>query len=354
MSRKSISARRDSRRVSGEEGTRKIIRPNTDSLDKDYAGIYNKALREKVPNYAKAESEVEYKNDNNARIILGRDRVGGIGTGYGGKGHTRSGAIDIVVGLQGWSPGENYREAQYDRNGNLKQTESFGFADKNFGSMNNGQPGDAARIYISQRADIDKYFDIANGSVGSSIADSAIAMKADSVRILARKGIKLVTGKNPPGRNSLDGQIKVTYGIDLIAGNRDDTTGLEQKLSKLNPFAFRPSYLQPIPKGENLIHYLDEITQNILLLNSITAGLLMITPLLSSAVLSPKVGVGPTGPITSFPGVTDIGSVGNYMALLSKQMSKLISQQKTTTAKRINFLELGGKHYINSKYNRTN
>ena len=332
----------------------KKISPIEDSIDKKYAGIYNKALREKVPNYSKAESEVEYKNDNNARIILGRDRVGGIGTGYGGKGHTRSGAVDIVVGLQGWNPGENYREAKYDRDGNLKQAESFGFADKNFGSMNNGQPGDAARIYISQRADIDKYFDIANGSVGSSIADSAIAMKADSVRIFARKGIKLVTGKNPPGRNSLDGKIKVTYGIDLIAGNRDNPTGLEQKLSRLNPFGFRPSYLQPIPKGENLLHYLDNMTENMLLLNAIAAGLLVITPLLTNAVLSPKLGLGPIGPVTTFAGVPDLGSVGSYLTLSQKQMSKLISQQKSTTAKRINFLELGGKHYINSKYNRTN
>ena len=323
-----------------------------DSIDRPAAGHFNRPLREKVPNYNKAGSEVEYKNDNNARIILGRDRSGTVGSGYGGKGHTRSGAIDIVVGLQGWNPGENYREAQYDRSGNLKKPESFGLADKNFGSMNNGQPGDAARIYISQRADIDKYFDIADGSVGSSIADSAIAVKADSVRILARKGIKLVTGKNPPGRNSLDGKIQVTYGIDLIAGNRDGPSGLEQKLS--NIFGFKPSYLQPIPKGENLLHYLDELTDNVLLLNSIVAGLLTITPLLSSAVLSPKLGIGPTGPVTTFPGFTDISSVSNYMTLLSKQMAKLISQQKTTTAKRIDFVKLGGKHYINSKYNRTN
>ena len=330
----------------------KKISAREDSLDKFAAGHFNRALREKVPNYNKAASEVEYKNNNNARIILGRDRNSAVGSGYGGKGHTRSGAIDIVVGLQGWNPGENYSEAQYDKSGNLKKPESFGLADKNFGSMNNGQPGDAARIYISQRADIDKYFDIADGSVGSSIAESAIALKADSVRVLARKGIKLVTGKNPPGRNSLDGKIQVTYGIDLIAGNRDGPSGLEQKLSSV--FGFKPSYLQPIPKGENLLHYLDELTDNILLLNSIAAGLLTITPLLTSAVLSPKLGVSPVGPVSTFPGVTDLSSVSNYMALISKQMAKLISQQKATTGKRIDFVKLGGKHYINSKYNRTN
>ena len=335
----------------------KKIKAREDSLDPSNIGFDNSNLKEVVPNYIKAKSETEIKGDNNARIILGRDRSSGLASGYGGKGHTRCGAIDIVVGLQGWGPSENYRPAKKDRNGLVVEKENHGYADKHFGSMNNDKPGDAARIYISQRADVDKYFDICNGSVGSSVMDSAIAMKADSVRILARKGIKLVTGKNPPGKNSLGGPIKVTYGIDLIAGNRDGPTGLEQKIDKafkINPFAFKPSYLQPIPKGENLVHYLEAMTKNILLLNAISSGVLMITPLLSNAVLSPKLGIGPTGPVTTFPGFTDIVSVSNYMALISKQMGKLIDMQQTITAKRINFLELGGRHYINSKYNRTN
>ena len=336
---------------------KKKLEYNEGSLDSIGSGFSNTNLREMVPNYAAASSEKEIRSPshNNARIILGRDRNGSIASGYGSKGHTRSGAIDIVVGLQGWAPGESYKAPVMYKDGNIKEKEDFGFADKNFGSMNNGQPGDAARIYISQRADIDKYFDIADGYVGQSIADSAIGIKADSVRIMARKGIKLVTGKNPPGRNSLDGKIKVTYGIDLIAGNRDFKSGLEQKLAaKLNPFGFKPPYLQPIPKGDNLVHYLDSLTTNILLLNSVCAGLLMIVPLLSNSVLSPKVGLGPTGPVTTFPGFTDLSSVSSYLSLVSKQMGKLILAQKNMTGKRINCLEKGGKFHINSRHNRTN
>lgn len=52
----------------------KTISARDGSIDKQFAGFDNKKLREKVPNYAKAESEIEFKNDNNARIILGRDR----------------------------------------------------------------------------------------------------------------------------------------------------------------------------------------------------------------------------------------------------------------------------------------
>ncbi len=332
----------------------KKITARDGSLDKEFVGFDNSNLREKVPVYSLAPSEKEIKNNNNARIILGRDRNSTIFSGYGGKGHTRSGAIDLVVGLQGWAPGEKYKSPTYDNKGNLKTAESFGMADKNFGSMNNAAPGDAARIYISQRADVDDYFDIADGSMGKSIASSAIAMKADSIRILARKGIKLVTGKNPPGKNSMGGDVKVVYGIDLIAGNRDGSTGLEEKVTKLNPFGFRPNYLQPIPKGENLVFFLDNLTQNVLLLNTISAGLLLITPLLSGAVLSPKLGIGPTGPISTFPGFTDISNVGSYLSLVSKQMSKLLQMHPEITGKRLNFLERGGKHYINSKFNRTN
>ena len=335
--------------------TKKKLEYNEGTLSPIGAGFDNEKLYEMVPNYVKASSEKEIKGENNARIILGRDRHSSIASGYGGKGHTRSGAIDIVVGLQGWSPGENYKPAEVDKNGNIVKPESHGYADKNFGSMNTGQPGDAARIYISQRADVDKYFDICDGYVGQSIADSAIAMRADSIRIMANKGIKIVTGKNPPGRNSLDGKIKVTYGIDLIAGNRDFKSGIEQKLAaRLNPFGFKPPYLQPIPKGDNLVHFLDSVVKNILLLNSIQAGLLMIIPLLSNAVLSPKMGLGPTGPVTTFPGFTDLSSVSSYLSLVSKQMGKLIQAQKNMTGKRINCLEKGGKFYINSRHNRTN
>ena len=96
-----------------------------------------------------------------------------------------------MVGLQGWSPGEAGKTGPLG--GWIP-----GRADKNFGSLNRDvSPGDAARIYISQRADIDDYFDICDGFVGRSYSDSAIAMKADSIRVLARKGIKLVTQKNP-------------------------------------------------------------------------------------------------------------------------------------------------------------
>lgn len=328
-------------------------------LDNDpRSGFDNTAIREMVPRYNQAGCEKVYSGDNNNWIILGRDRPAGIESGFGGRGHTRAGAIDLVVGIQGWAPGENYKPAKINaRTGETEREEQFGYADKNFGSMNNGQPGDAARIYISQRTDLDKYFDICDSYVRRDPAGSAIGIKADSIRIMARKGIKIVTGKNPPGRNSLDGKLDIVEGIDLIAGNRAFNSGLEQRLQRLvDPLGlgFYPPYLQPIPKGENLIYFLKNVSQNMQHLNSITAGFLMIMPLLINATLSPKLGVSPTGPVTTFPGITDITNVTSYTSLMSKQMSQLIFAQKKTLRKELECLEKGGKHYVNSLHNRTN
>jgi len=330
----------------------KEISPYTDTLEIDNAkGLSNNKLKEKFPDYNASKSEKVIKGDNNTYIILGRDRQHTISTGYGGKGHTRSGAIDIVAGLQGWDPAEG---GKLNRSGKFIQ----GRAEKNFGSFNKDvSAGDAARIYISQRADIDDYFDICDGNVGRSYSDSAIAMKADEIRILARKGIKLVTQKNPPGRNSLDGKIGVVYGIDLIAGNRDTKTGL-QGLSKGNPeYGSKRTlqYLQPIPKGDNLEEYLRKIHNNVQLLNSCVSGLLLTMPKLTKAVLSPKTVLGPlsAGSI-SIPNLPDILDVTSYNILAQKQFGKLSKARIDMLAYEIDYLHEAGAIYINSRYNRTN
>ena len=101
---------------------------------------------------------------------------------------------------------------------------------------------DSARIYISQRArdiDSEEYFSLAEGQVGFVEQSSAIAIKADSVRLIGRQGIKLVTGDSYSGGSGFwigDN----TQGIDLIAGNDDED-------------------LQPLVKGNDLAKVLDRI-----------------------------------------------------------------------------------------------
>jgi hypothetical protein len=107
---------------------------------------------------------------------------------------------------------------------------------------------DAARIHISQKTAIDENFKLAAGKVGFSHkkdpADrtkgprSGIGIKADEVRVIAREGIKLVTGTD--FLNSLGGAADMQTGVDIIANN-DDTD------------------LQPMVKGDNLVFALNYI-----------------------------------------------------------------------------------------------
>jgi len=126
---------------------------------------------------------------------------------------------------------------------------SGAYVDPNFES-------DAARIYVSQKTDIDKNFNLVAGNVGTSKAKSGIGIKADGVRIVGREGIKLVTNTDP--KNSQGGKIKTTYGIDLIAGNDDS----KQKV-KGKPFGDKVDFLQPIVKGDNLTDALSEMADQI-------------------------------------------------------------------------------------------
>ena len=200
------------------------------------SGLNGQNILEPVPYHDQTESEVVYKNANNAWIVLGRDRPGPKNSGYGGRGATQAASIDIVVGKQGATK---------------KGPRSNIYVDPNFA-------GDAARIYVSQKTDIDKNFGLVAGNVGLSVARSGIGIKADAVRLIGREGIKLVTGTGPKERNSSGEKLKTTYGIDLIAGNDDETLELE-----------------PIVKGRRLIEALKDMNDRIDELNGLYTTLVL-------------------------------------------------------------------------------
>ena len=155
-------------------------------------GLYHKIL----PN------EKVYQGNNNSFIVLGRDRPSdrpnGIPKGYGSLAHDNCGMIDLTVGRLGPDP------------------ECGEFPPNPF--------TDAAKIYMSQKTDIDDDFGIALGKVKNSVGKSGIAVKADAVRLIARDGIKLVTGTD--FQNSLGGAADLKLGVDIIANN--DDTNLQQ------------------------------------------------------------------------------------------------------------------------------
>lgn len=339
----------------GAPGSSDLLDPYDGLLESDKSkGKNNRKMREKQPEYLAAPCEKVISGENNTHIVLGRDRPGKLKEfgGYGSKGHTRSGAIDIIVGLQGWNPAEGGRTK---KNGNWEA----GSADKNFGIFDDANnPGDAARIYLSQRADIDSYFNICDGFMGKSFSNSAIAMKADDIRILARKGIKIVTQKNSPGANSLGGEIGSTYGIELIAGNMDGHHGLEGLLSFGNPDLFvkrQTSYLQPIPKGDNLQEYLERLHDNVQFINSVLSGLIQIIWKIAESTITPDAAIGPTtaGAFT-VPPPTDFKNYFEFLILSIKQWLKLYTVRQEMFAYKVDYLQPIGALYINSRYNRTN
>ena len=211
------------------EELRKLIEDNP-----NFQGINATNLVEPVPVFIRAEGEVVYANQNNSWIVLGRDRPATTISGGGGEGQTGCGMIDLVTGRMSSVEGGPRSDV---------------YVHPNFTS-------DAARIYISQKTDIDKNFDLVKGGVGMSKAKSGIGIKADAVRIIGREGIKLVTQTDK--KNSQGGKIKSTAGIDLIAGNDDSRHKIKGSL-----FGKDVNFLQPLVKGDNLTAALVEITQQI-------------------------------------------------------------------------------------------
>ena len=203
-----------------------------------FRGIGNRRKLEKIPEFNQTTSEKVFKGEGtNSFIVLGRDRPQSPASGYGGIGATQCGAIDIVCGRVGdWKtiPQEESNEA-IGRRDTGSFTRRVLVADNDF-------VRDAARIYISERADIDDYFGIASGKAGGLNGLSAIGIKADSVRIIAREGIKLVTRTDE--NNSKGGNNDVVMGIDLIAGNND-------------------SGIQPLVKGENMKELMRYVVEDI-------------------------------------------------------------------------------------------
>jgi len=222
------------------EESQKIVkeRQNPDNIE-DLSGIGCTALQEPVPTYNKGDCEVVLNNDNNAWIVLGRDRPGSkFGDGYGPQGATGCGSIDLVVGRMSANP------------------KSGVYVDPNFES-------DAARIYISQKTDIDKNLDLVEGGVGLSKAKSGIGIKADSVRLVGREGVKIIAGGSK--KNSLGGKIRSqAIGIDLIGANDDSPKTI--MTDKGIPKAVQP--LQPMVKGDNLVDALEELVEQIEELNN--------------------------------------------------------------------------------------
>jgi len=252
-----------------------------------------------VPEYITTNVE-QVISRGNSFIVLGLDRPHNIVSGFGGARTMHCAAIDIVAGRIG------YKARKKDLEGNIN------YVDPNF-------TFDAARIYISQRAAVDTYFDLAAGTVGNThdgYPKSTVALKADTVRLIARENIKLVTKTDQ--MNSQGGKLtdihKSLFGINLIAMNDD-------------------SDMQPLVKGDNLKECLKEIIASIHELSGLFSSFLqydrdLTTVLLTHKHYSPFLGI-PTSPslddLVPKGAEALINQITNVESQLTIHMQKLIA-----------------------------
>jgi hypothetical protein len=297
----------------------------------EYFG-FGKGTRSNIdePEYIPLKEE-KVLSKGNSFIVLGLDRPSNILSGYGGSKDTHSAAIDIVAGRLG------HNAVRRDNRGNILNV------DPNFKL-------DAARIYISQKSNVDSYFGLAPGKVGNTSKDSprsAVVLKADTVRIVARENIKLVTRTDK--ENSQGGKLTnattQAYGIDLIAMNDD-------------------SDLQPLVKGSNLQQCLTETIDGIHDLRELFKNFLEYNRTLTQALMNHTHRSPFYGQLTSpdFEGLLPKGSealiniLTNVEAQLMLHMQKLsgIKQNYLDTPAGAEATENDKGLFILSKYNSTN
>jgi len=282
-------------------------------------GVFCDTMVEPFPNYISSTSE-KVTQHGNSWIVLGRDRPASRASGYGGQGHTQASSIDIVVGRGAPVP-----------NAAINVDPSFS--------------NDAARIYISQKADIDDYFKIYPHPWGLSKSKlysksvSAIGIKADAVRIIGDMGIKLVTRTS--ATNSKDGSI-APNGIELIANN-DDTD------------------LQPMIKGKNLVDAFAGLEKN---LNQLSA--LVLNFLKSQASFNASLAghihfgvaqVGPTGTGTCMTNTSLTlvpAGVEATLATAEAMVDNFKGRMNSNIVWNTTYLNPASSKYICSKYNKVN
>jgi len=312
-------------KIRNQENLQTPLRESAQNNPNKSAGLDGNFICEPVPFYDKTETETVIKNNNNAWIVLGRDRPSTPASGYGGQGGTQCASIDLVVG----------------------RMSSVGGGPKSDIWVSPNFTSDAARIYISQRTNIDENFDLVAGGVGISKARSGIALKADAVRIIGREGIKLVT--NTDKKNSQGGNINSTYGIDLIAGNDE-----AEQSGPLQSFEFGGrNFLQPLVKGDNLSAALDELADQLgdlaTRFDKFVAAQVQYNTVLSTHVHPLPIPVAPSLPSVELAPSFIVSNIRQFIGASSVSWAQSINLSTFKT----NYLKPEGDRWICSRHNRT-
>jgi hypothetical protein len=266
----------------------------------DDNGVFCSSMQEPLPDYINGTGE-DVTQKGNSWIVLGRDRPASRSSGYGGEGHTQASSIDIVVGRGAPVP---------DHGANV---------DPSFSN-------DAARIYISQKTDIDDNFALRGAN--RSVAKSGIGIKADAIRIIGRQGIKLTTSTRS--------------GIEIMAGNDDE--GLE-----------------PMVKGQTLVDAFADLEKNLNQLSALVLNFLKsqasFNASLAGHIHSGVAQVGPTGTGTclTVPAITLVpAGVQATLETAEAMVDNFKGRMNSNIVWHNTYLNPASSKYICSKYNKVN
>lgn len=151
-------------------------------VEKGVGLMYCSSFPECTPEFNAAPCETVVSGEYNSFVVLGRDRNSTWGSGNGGKGMLQCGMIDLVAGRGQLIIADNKKN-------NKDILQGVGYVGPMFHS-------DAARIYITQKAeDIDQYFGLKTSGGPTSKMKSAVATKADQVRVIGREKVKIYCGR---------------------------------------------------------------------------------------------------------------------------------------------------------------
>lgn len=304
-------------------------------------GIGQGQLDDVIPRLETATSETINAHPNNSLIILGRDRPTHLASGYGGRGTHQCGRIDMIAGLA-----SSYRH----KDGTYLPPSEDTIVNLSFAS-------DAARLYISQKSDIDDNMGLAEGASKQIKGLSTIALKADTLRLHSRYDIKIVTGRGKFENTGKDGERlssgkvnEVPGTISFIAGNytEDDRSN---KFNLLNPKKRRSGSkkkLQPVVKGDNLVDLMTDVLEKLSELVSMVDTNTMNISSLNTSMMS-HTHVSAVGPVT--PAITHFPFYGKiYTGVLGNKRDK-VGFSKDLKLMEINYLNKNfGSDYINSKF----
>ena len=289
--------------------------------------------------YKQASNERRMSGPGGGEIVFGNDRPNSQASGYGAKGYTGlaspgSGKIDLVVGrLASARSGDGVAAGT---------------------QVDSSMSADAARIYICETTDVDKNLGLVEGVVGNPKGQSAVAIKADQVRMIGRGGIKIITGGGnnvrgfgPTGETtSKGGKLLPAPGIDLIAGNNTE----EREVRGIGGKKETIQTLQPVTMAYNTRDCFKELSE---ILDDIMSTIYSLGSYVQKTCNASAVAFATSGIVISSH-ATAAAKLTGYAVMISPRVLMSVHQSRATKSTwEANYLQHFGYKFIGSRSVRT-